>query len=134
MRDMWIRDPETGAHLAEIFPASLEGAATVMSSQPEDPDGRSEWTWVRLLNGDLMLATFPQGATYEKVEEIVATDCRKAKGVMEVGDTIKYVGGPVDPPIFRVLQELKGPRSAVAYNPKTGESAVIDPSEWRVAQ
>jgi hypothetical protein len=46
--------------VATYVPASPEGVAIVMAASPDDPEGRSEWLWVRLSNGDLMLATFPQ--------------------------------------------------------------------------
>lgn len=36
----------------------------VMSKRVDDEDGRSQWQWFRLPNGDLILGTFPQGSTY----------------------------------------------------------------------
>lgn len=47
-----------------ITPAKQEDVDYVLAQDPESPDGRSSWVWVRLQNGDLMLATFPQGDTY----------------------------------------------------------------------
>lgn len=32
-------------------------------------DGRSNWKWIRFANGDLMLACWPHGETYEATEE-----------------------------------------------------------------
>lgn len=31
-------------------------------------DGRSHWVWIRLPDGDLVLATYPQGDTYMSTE------------------------------------------------------------------
>ncbi len=52
---------------AWIHPASLESVAHVMA-QPETDDGRSEFVWVRLPCGDLILGVFPRGDTYFAVE------------------------------------------------------------------
>lgn len=65
-RDEWT---DTIAH---VHPASPEAVETVMDSPVETGDGRSEWVWVRLPNGDLILGVFPQGATYEAVEQDAA--------------------------------------------------------------
>lgn len=62
------QDYEGGA-FAWFHPASDESVALVLSKDPEDGDGRSEWLWVRLENGDLLLGCFPQGETYFEVEE-----------------------------------------------------------------
>lgn len=32
-------------------------------------DGRSHWVWIRLPDGDLVLATYPQGDTYFSTEQ-----------------------------------------------------------------
>lgn len=50
-------------------PASAEGIRTVIWADENSDDGRSEWLWVRLPNGDLMLGLFPQGETYMLVED-----------------------------------------------------------------
>lgn len=49
-------------------PASPEVAQTVLDATPGDIDGRSEWLWLRLANGALMLATFPRGDAYFATE------------------------------------------------------------------
>lgn len=54
--------------LAHIHPASRESIDTVLTASEHNPDGRSQWLWVRLPNGDLILGVFPQGETYEEVE------------------------------------------------------------------
>lgn len=42
-------------------------AAAVIAA-PIGNDGRSEWKWIRLPNGSLVLATYPEGDTYELTE------------------------------------------------------------------
>jgi hypothetical protein len=48
--------------------ASPEHVLRVIMQNEDDPDGRSEWLWVTLPNGDVILGTFPQGTTYEASE------------------------------------------------------------------
>jgi len=57
---------ETGKvpFLALHVPADPADAAIVMAQTTEGFDGRSEWRWFRLPNGDLILGVFPQGDTY----------------------------------------------------------------------
>jgi len=73
-RNSVLKDPETGDPLGIQFPASEKSVAAVLFAAPVGDDGRSEWTWLRLVNGDLMLGVFPQGRTYEKVESLVNSD------------------------------------------------------------
>lgn len=49
-------------------PASMEAVLTVMSADPDDPEGRSEMLWIRLPNGDLVLGCYPQSDTYMATE------------------------------------------------------------------
>lgn len=49
--------------------AKPDDVLTVLTADDVDEHGRSQWLWVRFPNGDLMLATFPQGATYEAVSD-----------------------------------------------------------------
>lgn len=39
----------------------------VLNADPEDDNGRSQFQWFRLPNGDLILGVFPQGDTYLNV-------------------------------------------------------------------
>lgn len=58
------RDPN---HLAWIEPMSLPAVGFMMNlpiDGPDDMDGRSEWLWIRLPNGDLMCGFFPHGDSY----------------------------------------------------------------------
>jgi hypothetical protein len=41
----------------------------VLAADPSSEDGRSQWVWIRLPNGDLVLALYPQGDTYFETEE-----------------------------------------------------------------
>lgn len=61
-------DDETGRVLAWSFPARSDGVAKVMAATEGDEDGRSEWVWIRLANGDLFLGVAPRGDTYEDLE------------------------------------------------------------------
>lgn len=40
----------------------------VLAQSTSSMDGRSEWLWLRLPNGDLVLGVFPQGDTYFATE------------------------------------------------------------------
>ena len=59
---------DTGFHLAWVQPASEESVQTVLNADEHSSDGRSNWVWVRLRNGDLILGVFPQGDTYFATE------------------------------------------------------------------
>lgn len=52
---------------AFVHPASELSVAHVLGQQVDD-DGRSEWVWVRLQDGTLILGVLPMGSTYESVE------------------------------------------------------------------
>ncbi len=49
--------------------APEEAVKFVLGADQESNDGRSQWVWVRLQNGDLVLAVFPQGDTYFHTEQ-----------------------------------------------------------------
>jgi len=55
--------------IAWYKPASQEAVDLVLAADVEDEDGRSEWLWIRLANGDLILGVMPQGETYFETEE-----------------------------------------------------------------
>jgi hypothetical protein len=71
-KDIHDVDPNTGRDtdvvIARTKPASPEAVAYVLAAEEND-NGRSEWLWLRLANGDLMLGVFPQGDTYFQNEE-----------------------------------------------------------------
>lgn len=52
-------------------PAPQEAVDYVLKQpiNPDNNDGRSNWVWIRLPHGDLVLAVFPQGDTYFSTEE-----------------------------------------------------------------
>lgn len=54
--------------IALIHPASQESIDFVLNASEETGDGRSQFVWLRLPNGDLILGVFPQGDTYFSVE------------------------------------------------------------------
>jgi hypothetical protein len=54
-------DQQAQVHLQDAAP---EAVTEVLAADPNDEDGRSQWVWMRFPNGDLVLATFPQGDTY----------------------------------------------------------------------
>jgi hypothetical protein len=59
---------ETQRLVAHVKPASRESVLTVLSASDDNMDGRSDWVWVRLASGDLVLGVFPQGDTYMATE------------------------------------------------------------------
>lgn len=56
-----------GGHSITIKPAHPTDVLKVIMQDDEGDNGRSEWLWVTLPNGDLILGTYPQGNTYEIV-------------------------------------------------------------------
>lgn len=59
---------EESGRLSWHHPASQTAVDLVIDQDPNDDDGRSEWLWIRLANGDLILGCYPQGETYFAVE------------------------------------------------------------------
>lgn len=58
-----------GGVLASYVPASPEAVATVLAAPVSDEEySRSEWIWLTLSNGDLILGVFPQGDLYCEME------------------------------------------------------------------
>lgn len=57
-------DHDSTRAIAYIHPASQESVDSVLEASKDDPDGRSNWVWLRLPNDDLILGIFPQGDTY----------------------------------------------------------------------
>jgi hypothetical protein len=55
-------------YLATIIKANPNTAQMVINAAVNN-NGRSPWLWVRLANGDLLLATFPCGDTYIATEK-----------------------------------------------------------------
>jgi hypothetical protein len=52
----------------DIREADPKHVEMVLSADVNSDNGRSQFCWVRLPNGDLVLGVFPQGETYEKLE------------------------------------------------------------------
>lgn len=55
-------------NIVYVEPASKKAAKMVVKADEETGDGRSEWFWMRMPSGDLLLCTYPQGETYEATE------------------------------------------------------------------
>ncbi|MGE5510373.1 MAG: hypothetical protein ACM31O_03865 [Bacteroidota bacterium] len=73
-------DDDTGAVrdrvIARVHPASDSSVMEVLRADQDSEDGRSQWMWLRLSDGTLMLGIFPQGDTYFACE----TDARYPHG------------------------------------------------------
>ena len=48
--------------------APQEAVDYILKQPVETGDGRSRWVWIRLPDGDLALAVYPQGATYFAID------------------------------------------------------------------
>lgn len=59
---------DTEQLLAHVEPAKDEDVRCVLACDEYDFNGRSNWVWVRLQNGELILGCYPQGDTYTKFE------------------------------------------------------------------
>jgi hypothetical protein len=55
--------------LGEFAIADEDDAIDVLQQPVGTTDGRSNFMWIRLRNGDLILGVFPEGDTYFKYEE-----------------------------------------------------------------
>lgn len=64
----------TARYLGHITPVEDQSAVCEVLTASVNDDGRSDWVWVRLANGDLLLATYPRGDTYEKVNQTEIED------------------------------------------------------------
>lgn len=58
------KDAEKAKAFVAVGNASQASVNAIINADENSEDGRSQWLWVRFPNGDLMLATFPQGDTY----------------------------------------------------------------------
>ena len=56
-------DPDDGNHIL-VHPASDQSVKLVLEAGVDDPEGRSEFLWIRLPDGDLVLGVYPQSDTY----------------------------------------------------------------------
>lgn len=56
--------------LAMVHPAKPEFVKKVLEAPTEGSDGRSEWMWIRLPDGTLILGVFPKGDTYMEVSDL----------------------------------------------------------------
>lgn len=56
--------------VAKVYKAEPPEIEMVLNAPTGTTHGRSEWYWLRLADGTLALAVFPQGDTYEALEEL----------------------------------------------------------------
>lgn len=66
-RDEYVDAGQDPNLIADLQPMSGEAVSYMLRQKidgPSDMDGRSEWLWVRLANGDLMCGFFPHGDSY----------------------------------------------------------------------
>lgn len=54
--------------IATVHPATASYITKVLKAEEGHVDGRSEWLWLRLSDGTLMLGLFPRGDTYLECE------------------------------------------------------------------
>lgn len=73
--------------LASVHRASKRSVKKVLDQKPGTDDGRSEWVWVRLANGDLILGVFPCGETYLAMEKDARFPDEKAAFTSHDDDT-----------------------------------------------
>lgn len=55
--------------LGWVTPAKQKDVDSLLAKPPIGFDNRSEWVWLRLQDGTLILGTFPQGDTYLDMSE-----------------------------------------------------------------
>jgi hypothetical protein len=60
--------------VGEYVPASRHAVEQVLAAPVDYDDGRSDFVWVRLANGDLMLGVWPTGDTYTYASELAEAD------------------------------------------------------------
>jgi len=64
-----VQQEDGSMHLATVTPAKNAAVIEVLRADVSSMDGRSQWVWVRLADGTLILGVFPQGDTYINVVE-----------------------------------------------------------------
>lgn len=64
-----VFDDDVPKHIIRSKPASEASVETMLNADPTSMDGRSNWLWFRLPNGDLLFGCFPEGDTYFSTEE-----------------------------------------------------------------
>jgi hypothetical protein len=50
--------------LGKVTPAKQEDVDALLAMKSDTDDTRSDWFWLRLTDGTLVLGVFPQGETY----------------------------------------------------------------------
>ena len=57
-------EDEVNSSIIRTKPASDQSVQAMLKADPTSMDGRSNWLWFRLPNGDLIFGCFPEGGTY----------------------------------------------------------------------
>jgi hypothetical protein len=60
--------------VGNYVPASRHAVEQVLAAPVDYDDGRSEFVWIRLDGGDLILGVFPVGDTYVHASELAEAD------------------------------------------------------------
>jgi hypothetical protein len=55
-------------HIATLKTATKKDVKKVLAADEDSDDGRSQFMWIRLTTGELILGVFPQGDTYQDIE------------------------------------------------------------------
>lgn len=69
----YIRDDTDDLELAYVTPALPEDVEALKAANV-DSEGRSEWVWLRLRDGTLILGIFPCGDTYMQYSDAGVCD------------------------------------------------------------
>jgi hypothetical protein len=64
-----LMDDGTEVLRAVRMQASDADVKVMLEAMCQGDDGRSQWCWFRLPNGDLIFGCYPQGDTYERVSQ-----------------------------------------------------------------
>lgn len=62
-------DEDTYVTIGHRTPAVDKHISMVLGADYAHDNGRSEWCWFRLNNGDLILGVYPQGDTYLSISD-----------------------------------------------------------------
>ena len=67
-------------HHYQAWPANQDSVDQAINDAGQvGDDGWSPWVWIRMANGDLVLATYPCGGTYEAQEGVQDEDYVRAE-------------------------------------------------------
>jgi len=73
------KEPGTQPVIAQTFPASYGLVHNLLIQDMDTGEGRSNFYWIQLANGDVGLVVFPQGEFYESVMDSIAAERERAE-------------------------------------------------------